>query len=212
MSPEDIRLIIEEIKKENFDFPWWGYLLAFIVSSVGAYFGAYFKRKAEDRAAQENFDNIRTQLIKNTNDTEEIKITLSRKSWLTQQQWAIREQHYMSLLSELTKFKISLEDRDACFLEPGSEHNSSISESEYYKALSQNGSKSYKVIRELIGPSSVFLSKKAIDALENLVLEHWSVSEFSACSAEYASKALKLVGLAIEAVLEEARNELHMVS
>lgn len=208
MSPEEVRAIVEATAHDGLRFPWWSYILAFLLSMLGAYVGSYIKRKAEDRATQENFDNLREQLRKTTQDTEEIKITLSRKSWLTQQQWAIREQHYMSLLTHLTKLKLSLQDRDSYYMEPGSEHDRSRSEGKHFRELSRVGHESYQAIRELIGPASMFLSGKAIGSLEQLVRDHWSVTEFSACAAEYVSEALKLVEAAQSAVLEEARNEL----
>ena len=208
MSPEEIRVTVEAAVSEGLRFPWWSYMLALLLSMAGAYFGSYIKRKAEDRATQENFDKLREQLRKTTLDTEEIKITLSRKNWLTQQQWAIREQHYMSLLAHLTKLKLSLQDRDSYYMEPGSEHDRSRSEGKHFQGLARVGHESYQAIRELIGPASVFLSGKAIESLEKLVRDHWSVAEFSACTAEYVSEALKLVEVAQSAVLAEARNEL----
>src|SRR5882724_4556504 len=96
-------------------FAWWSYVLGFLLSMAGAYLGAYFKRKAEDQAAQQNFDNLRAQLRRTTQETEEIKTALSRKNWLNQQQWAIREQHYGALLTHLTKLKLSLEDRESYY-------------------------------------------------------------------------------------------------
>lgn len=107
MSPEEVRVVVETAIRDELHFPWWSYFIAFSLSMAGAYFGSYVKRKAEDRATQENFEELRNQLKKTTQDTEEIKGALSRKNWLTQQQWAIREQHYMSLLMHLTKLKLS---------------------------------------------------------------------------------------------------------
>jgi hypothetical protein len=208
MSPEEVRTAVEAAVHKGVFFPWWSYILAIAVSAVGAYVGAYFKRKAEDRASQENFDNLREQLRKTTQDTEAIKTTLSGKSWLMQQQWSIREKHYMDLLLNLTRLKLSLQDRDDCYMEPGSEHDDSQAESERFKELSRVGYESFRCIRELIGPASVFLSNETIEALEELVREHWHTAKFSACNAEYISSALKLVDAAYLAVLTEARNEL----
>jgi hypothetical protein len=208
MSPEEVRTIVEAATRDALRFPWWSYMLAFLLSMAGAYFGSYVKRKAEDRATQENFDKLREQLRKTTQDTEEIKTTLSRKSWLTQQQWAIREQHYMSLLKHLTKLKLSLQDRASHYIGPGSEHDKSRSKGKHFQDLTQVGHESYQAIRELIGPASVFLSGRAIESLEQLVRDHWSVAEFSVCTADYVSQALKLVEAAQSAVLAEARNEL----
>lgn len=208
MSPDQVRQIIEIAIHEGLGFPWWSYIVAFLLSMVGAYVGSYAKRKAEDRATQENFDKLREQLLKTTQDTEEIKEALSRKNWLTQQQWAIREQHYMSLLSHLMKLKLSFEDRSDYYMEPGSEHDETRSKGEHFQKLAHVGHESYQAIRELIGPASVFLSNKAIKSLEQLVRDHWSVAEFSSCTAEYVSESLGLVEAAQAAVLSEARNEL----
>lgn len=93
-------------------------------------------------------------------------------------------------------------------MEPDSEHDEARSQGEYFQELARVGHESYQAIRELIGPASVFLSSKAIDSLEQLVRDHWSVAEFSACTAHYVSEALELVKAAQLAVLAEARNEL----
>lgn len=190
---------------------WWSYPLAFAVSLVGAYCGAYVKRKAEDRATRESFEALREQLKKTTRDTEEIKATLARKSWLTQQQWNMREKYYMSLLACLTKFRLSLEDRSGYFNEPGSEYDVSLTDGEHYQSLAQIGSQCYQEIRELLGPASVFLSRSAIESIERLLHEQWNIAEFSACAADYVSESLVLVRAAHEAVLREAKSDLQSI-
>jgi hypothetical protein len=206
MTVEELRTVVEAASQGRLQF--WELMAAVLLSTMGAFFGAYLRRKAEDRAAQENFDSLREQLRRTTHDAEEIKTALSRKSWLTRRQWAIREQHYMSLLSNLTKLKLSLEDRSSYYIQPGSEHDQARSEGEHFQNLSRVGYDSYQAIRELIGPASVFLSAGAIAALENLVREQWHVSEFSSCTAEYVEDSLKLVDAAHSAVLREAQVEL----
>lgn len=201
--------IVDELVKPSFDLSTlFSIVFSAVLCAIGAYLGAYIKRKGEDLANQENFDNLREHLRKTTQDTEEIKNVLLRKHWLRQQQWAIREQHYMNLLSHLMKLKISLQDRDAYYLRPGSEHDENLSKSESFQRLAQVGYESYQSIRELIGPASVFLSPKAIQSLEQLVREHWQIQEFSVCTAEYILDALKLVDDAQLLILTEARSEL----
>jgi hypothetical protein len=208
VSPEELRTFVEAAVRNALTLPWWSYAAAFGFSLIGAYMGAYIRRKAEQRATQENFENIRNQLRKTTQDTEEIKTALLRRNWLTQQQWSIRERHYMSLLQHLGRLKMSLSDRSSYFIEPGSEHNEKLTENEYFQSLSRAGHESYQAIRELIGPASVFLSSKAIASLEQLVHGHWHAAEFSICTAEYVSGSLTLVDCAYQAVLAEAKNEL----
>lgn len=208
MSPSEIRSIVEAVLRDGLAFPWWSYALAFALSMFGAYLGAYVRRKAENRAAQENFEVLRTQLRKTTKDTEEIKSKLFGRAWLGQQQWSIREQRYSELLLHLTKLRLSLQDRDDYFMVPGSEYDESRTEGEHYKQLARRGHASYQAIREHIGPASIFLSKRATEALEELVREHWSIAEFSVCTADYITSALRLVDAAYDAVLMEARSEL----
>jgi hypothetical protein len=208
VSPDELRSIIDAAVHRDLYFPWWSYIPAFGLSLVGAYFGSYIKRKAEDRAAQENYEKLREQLRKTTLDTEEIKTTLLRKNWLTQQQWELRERHYAALLTQLTKLRLSLKDRASYFIEPGSEHDPKRSEGEHFRKLSEIGSESYQTLCELIGPASIFLSNTAIGSLENLMREHWHVTEFSVCDAEYVEQSLRLVDVAYKAVLSEAKAEL----
>lgn len=208
MSPEELRTIVQETVSDGTSLPWWAHIFAFILSLTGAYFGAYIKLKGEARANKEGFNDVLEQLRKTTHDTESIKNSLSGSTWLTQQQWAIRETHYVGLLTHLTKLKLSLQDRDAQYMEPGSEHDQKISETTYFQELSHVGNDAYQAIRELIGPASIFLSATAIDALESLVRDHWGAAENSMCTADYVATALKQVQSAHVAVLTEARKDL----
>lgn len=208
MNSEQIRAVVEAALRDGIGFPWLAYVLAIALSMGGTYFVAYSKRKGEDRANQDGFAILREQLRRTTEDTEQIKAQLSSKQWLSHQQWTIREARYAELLSHLTKLRLSLGDRNSYFMEPGSEHNSSLSNGAHFTELSRKGHDSYQAIRELIGPAAIFLSRPTIDALEKLVRGYWNVAEFSACTAEYVSEALELVEVAYEAVLSEARNEL----
>lgn len=208
MPPEELRSMIVDAIRDGAASPWWIYALAILLSTAGAYFGSYIRQKGETRANNENFDDLREQLRKTTHDTEFIKNSLSGRTWLTQQQWEIRETHYVGLLTHLTKLKLSLQDRYAKYSSPGSEYDQEISETPHFQRLERIGSEAYQAIRELIGPASIFLSAKAIDALEALVREHWDVAEHSICTADYVATALKLVRVAQEAVLVEARKDL----
>jgi hypothetical protein len=208
MSPDEIRAIAQLANGDGYHLVWWTYLCILVVSLMGAYLGSYLKRKGADRATTESFNEIRAQLRKTTHDTEEIKDTLSRKFWLSQQQWAIREQHYMNLLKQLTLLKNSLLDQSTYYIQPGSEHDQSIPENPHFQNLSQNAFKSFQAIRELMGPAAIFLSGNAIGALDQLVKEHWHVENFSSCTEEYVSGTLKLVEAAHSVILAEAKSQL----
>ena len=137
-----------------------------------------------------------------------LTVWIQSRHWLSQQRWSNRGKYYMELLSNLTRLKLSLEDRNEYYNEPGSEHDASRSESEQFKELSRTGHDALRAVREQIGPASVFLSDDAIEALEKLIREHWHTSESAACTAEYVSSAIDVVDAACTAVVKEAKNEL----
>ncbi len=179
-----------------------------VSAGIGAFGGAYLKTKGQHLATQENFDNIRDQLRKTTLDAEEIKLTLASKGWLNQQHWNIQEQHYVNLLTHLTRFKLSLQDRNDYYDEPGSQFDETRAHSEHFQQLAKIGSDSYQAIRELIGPASIFLSSESMEALNELTHSHWGVAEYSACTADYVSKTLTLVEKAQSTIVAQAKKEL----
>lgn len=168
----------------------------------------YLSEKGKNLATREDFEALLEQLRQATNTTESIKVELSSRHWLNQQQWSIREKHYADLLAHLAKLRLSLQDQDSYYMRPGSAYDSSISENKHFKELSRIGYESLCAIREQVGPASVFLSDKTIETLEVLVREHGNLAESSICTAEYVSSTLDVVNAAYSAVLAEARNEL----
>ena len=205
MADQGLQWLFDAIVRYGFEAVVAG-IVVFLLLKL--FLPGYLSEKGKNLATREDFHTLLEQLKKTTQETESIKVELSTRHWLNQQQWSIREKRYAHLLSNLTKLRLSLQDRNNYFMEPGSEHNESLSESERFKELSRVGYESLRSIREQIGPASVFLSDKTIEALEELVREHWSVAEFSSCTADYVSSALDLVDAAYSAVLAEARNEL----
>jgi len=208
MTPEEIRSVVDAAIHDGLRFPFWSYILAALFSPVGAFFGAYFKRKAENRAADENFKTLRDQLQKTTRDTEEIKNALSREAWITQQHWNIRERFYSELVTNLALLKLFLKDQVDYFDQPGSEHNASIDKSPHFERLALQGAEAFAKVREHVGPASIFLSEKTIKSLQDLFSDHWSISMNAVCTAEYVSEFLNSVSGAYSAVLTEARHEL----
>lgn len=168
----------------------------------------YLIEKGKNIATREDFAVLLDQTKQTTKETENIRTELLSRNWLNQQHWSFREKYYMGLLEHLTILRITLLDRSNYYLEPGSEHNDKHTDTEHFQELTLRGSESYRTVRELIGPASVFLSDKSISALGELMSEHWHVANFSICKAEYLDSALKLVDVAYSAVLEEARNDL----
>ncbi len=186
-----------------------GVVGAVVVYLLLRYFStSYLSEKGKNLATREDFAVLLDQIKQTTKETENIRTELLSRNWLNQQHWSFREKYYMGLLEHLTILQITLEDRSNYYLEPGSEHNDRRTDTEQFRELTHRWSESYRTVRELIGPASVFLSDKSISALRELMSEHWHVANFSICKAEYLDSALKLVGVAYSVVLEEARNDL----
>lgn len=212
MTQVELQSVIHAIYEGTFR-QWLSYLLVPIFSGLFAYFGAYLKRKGEDKASDEKFNAILKELRQTTNVTESIKQSLSNRTWLLQQQWAIREQKYAELLKYLTKFRVAIHEQQEYFTEPYDPHDAkwmqSISENSNFQTLGQRIIEADEVLRELIGPASIFLSDKTIAALNQMQSDNYGIANFSAQHlGEYVEETRKVVDAAYDAVLQEARSEL----
>jgi hypothetical protein len=61
-----------------------------VVSLIGAFLGAYFKRKGENLATHEDLDKLVAQMAAVTEATENIKAAISDDVWDRQKQWEMR--------------------------------------------------------------------------------------------------------------------------
>lgn len=211
MTPTELQSIVNA--HQGASILYLSYVLIPLLSGCSAYFGAYLKRKGDDRAAKEQFDTILTQLRQATKATESIKVILSSRTWLLQQQWGIREQHYAQLLTHLTKFRIALHDQEEYFTEPYNPHDSawmqSVSDNSNFQMLGQRANEASQALREIIGPASIFISNKTTMALTMMQSDHYGIANFGAMHlGEYVAETRKIVDAVYEAVLVEARTEL----
>ncbi len=128
------------------------------------------------------------------------------RRWQSQQQWAVREKRYTDLLAQLTKAEMSLQRQSDYYMRPGSEHDDN-SKDERFLRLGRAAAEALHSIEELSGPAGLFLSQKAIDALDELIREDWHAGFDAAHPGEYIEKALPLVRNAQAAVLAAGRSE-----
>lgn len=128
----------------------------------------------------------------------------NHEDWRAQQRW----QYYKIILEQLGKWETSLVDCNSYYIEPGSDYDETIPNGERFQKLWRDGDDSRKAIRALIGPASILLPTKTIEALKTLISDDWSVAEDSLCMADYVSKALQLVKVAEIEILADAENEL----
>ncbi len=84
MNDENIKLILSKLSEisDIFSFDNFALLIILQIVSVGlgAYFGAYLKKSAENKAINENLDNLKIQIEETTKITEEIKSDVSQKT------------------------------------------------------------------------------------------------------------------------------------
>lgn len=207
MQPDELKTIVEEAVRAGTAYPWWALVLGAAGAGIGTYIASYLGKKGEYKATREDFESIRQQL-KTTTDTEEIKDMLTGKAWRSQQQWSAREQYYSDLLTHLHTFKLALTGLSDYYMEPGSEHAPDSQQGEHFQSLLKSSHESYKALRKQIGPAALFLSAGALKALDEMASKHWELANFSVCTADYVSAALRLSETAYSKVLTEAKDQL----
>lgn len=132
----------------------------------------------------------------------------AQRQWRNQQQWAVREKHYMELLRQLTRARLSLETQSEYFEQPWSPADDVRADPRFVQ-LRKDAREAFATVEELAGPARVFLSPQAILALEDLVRSHWSVSMDAMHLGEYVAEALALVKKADLEVLAAANAHLN---
>ncbi len=135
MNTTELEIILRRVIDDKFYLPLWVYFLcALIIPFLGSFFGSYFKKKAENVATKEDFEELLVQLKKTTSETEKIRVDLAKGNWLHQQSWSLKEKYYSGLLEALNSLKMSLLNRLDHYMEPGSEYlDSDINENEHFK-------------------------------------------------------------------------------
>jgi hypothetical protein len=63
----------------------------FVCSGLGAYFGSYLKKKAENKAVHEDIQKLVDQMKAVTNATKEIEAKISTDMWHRQNRWEMRK-------------------------------------------------------------------------------------------------------------------------
>lgn len=186
-------------------------VVAFFAGAAGAYWGTYVKKKAEFKATEEHFSSLQEHLVKTARDTEEIKGAVSRLTWKHQTQWAAREKLYIDLTTQLQLLQISIIDRCEHFLQPGSEYDTKIPESERYRKLSRDGSAALQKIRELQGPAAVYLESASTKLIQSLISQLWNAGEDAACTKDYVDAAHDIVEKTLKSVVRQAKRDLGLV-
>jgi hypothetical protein len=123
--------------------------------------------------------------------------------------WTEREHYYYELLKNLGIWKNSLSDRLDYFQQPGSEYDESHTQSVYFQDRSTKASSALQSIREQINVSRIFLSKQSIQIVDELIREHWFITEHRAINiSDYLSSTYEIVDNAYQLILADASKDL----
>lgn len=64
MDPEKLKALIEEAVSNTDPFAWWFYLIILLGPAIGAFFGSYLRKKAENFATKEDIESITDKIEK----------------------------------------------------------------------------------------------------------------------------------------------------
>ena len=73
MDPKQLQELITQAVAESSKIEWWAYLIIFLIALIGSYIGAYLKKKGENLASKEDFNNLLEQVRRTSEATEKIK-------------------------------------------------------------------------------------------------------------------------------------------
>jgi hypothetical protein len=73
VNPEEIHKIVSQALQNGVSLKWWTYFITFIIVILSSYLGAYLKRKGENFASKEDFNQLLNQVKKAAEETEKIK-------------------------------------------------------------------------------------------------------------------------------------------
>ena len=207
MTADQIKTIVEAALKDGLTFPWWAYLLAFVLTFVGSYFGAYTKRKAENLATKEDFDALLAQVKKTTEETEKIKTDISRVSWVDQQRWTLKRELYLELLDSLYSekeavFKLSDEEKRPV---PNGQDLLALRDN-FIRENQAQSLAAIKRISKVRGVAGVLLTEEAQKALDEIALAWYESMEGK--PEEFYTKRLAAVDKAYAIILRAATKDL----
>lgn len=212
MSPEEVNLIASAILPQLKVSQAETFIIATVVgllgSLAGAYAGSYVKKRGENKANREYFEELRQQLKKTTEDTESIKTVLSINGWKNQQHWIHKEKYYTEIITHLTDWQFNVSKLLDYYPTDLSVVDDEIKKSEHYQKLSRGASEACKGVEKCVGPALVFLSDHTNEILEWLMLENWLIGENTFSRHEALSEIAKHTLRARNILLQEAIREL----
>ncbi len=109
MTATEFELLLRKVLGEGIQLSPTVYLLLgfllLIGSGLGAYLGAYLRKRAENLATKDDFELILEEQRRQTRETELIKEDIARAGWIHQRRWDLKHDLYSQLLQVLEEIK-----------------------------------------------------------------------------------------------------------
>jgi hypothetical protein len=165
-------------------------LLSAIGGWIGGYFGAYAKKKGENLATKEDFNDLKTQTADLTRVTEEIKDKISFDTWDRQKRWELKQGVLFEATRRITEVDDSLMSLDSTMkIGPRFDHNQTLEESKAKKLERWN--KAISALDETRFFVTVVCGKETIDAVENYATLATQIADAFKDDAEAYAKQYK---------------------
>lgn len=107
MTPEQFEQILRRVVEGGISLNTAAYLWMLIAmlagSVIGAFVGAYVKRKGENYATKEDFDVLLEQVKQTTSETEKIKDAVLRTSRIEHDRWKFKCDFYIKMVNTLSR-------------------------------------------------------------------------------------------------------------
>ncbi len=167
-------------------------LLSAIGGWIGGYFGAYAKRKGENLATKEDFNDLKTQAADLTRVTEEIKDKISFDTWDRQKRWELKQSVLFEATRRITEVDDSLMSLDSTIkVGPRFEHNQTWEESKAKKL--KRWDKAISALDETRFFVTVVCGKETINAVDDYArLATQIVPAFKDDASAYAKQSREL--------------------
>jgi hypothetical protein len=141
-------------------------LLSAIGGWFGGYFGAYAKKKGENLATKEDFNDLKTQTADLAGITEEIKDKISFDTWDRQKRWELKQGVLFEATRRITEVDDSLMSLNSTIkLGPKFDHNQIWEESKAEKL--KRWDKAISALDETRFFVTVVCGKETINAIDN---------------------------------------------
>jgi hypothetical protein len=167
-------------------------LLSAIVGWIGGYFGAYAKKKGENLATKEDFNDLKTQTADLTRVAEEIKDKISFDTWDRQKRWELKQSVLFEATRRITEVDDSLMSLDSTIkIGPQFGHNQTWEESKAKKL--KRWDKAISALDETRFFLAVVCGKETINAVDDYAtLATQIAAAFKDDAEAYAKQAKEL--------------------